>query len=204
MKKVNYIAIEGNIGAGKTTLSKLLAQELNARLILEGFEDNPFLKKFYEDPNRYAFSVEMAFLADRYHQLQALQSTEDLFQPLIISDYAPFKSLIFAQSNLEEDEFRLYREFWQMALGKLRQPDLILYLNRPLSSLQNNIAKRGREYEKNMSIPYLEKLSERYAFYLKNNWQEKLIYIEADNWDFLQDENQLGVFINRYLKKYLD
>ena len=194
-----YIAIEGNIGAGKTTLSKLLAKQLNARLVLEEFEENPFLSKFYKDPKRYAFSVEMAFLADRYHQLNQIQLTEDLFQPMVISDYAPFKSLIFAQNNLSEEEFNLYREFWKMALGKLRQPDLILYLNRPLDSLQQNIRKRGRDYEMNLESSYLEKLSERYAFYLKNQWSGKLIYIDADEWDFIGNPKSLEAFVLRYL-----
>ncbi len=201
---MRYIALEGNIGAGKTTLAKLLAKELNARLVLEDFEDNPFLAKFYEDPRRYAFSVEMAFLADRYHQLQGLQSSEDLFQPLVISDYAPFKSLIFAQNNLEEAEFKLYRDFWQMALGRLRQPDLIIYLNRPVDSLQRNIHKRGRDYEQNLANQYLEKLSERYAFHLKNHWSGKLIHLEADDWDFLKEPESLSDFISRYLQDFLN
>lgn len=201
---MKYIALEGNIGAGKTTLSKLLAKELDARLVLEEFEDNPFLAKFYQDPKRFAFSVEMAFLADRYHQLQKIQASEDLFQPLLISDYAPFKSLIFAQNNLEQEEFNLYREFWQMALGKLRQPDLIIYLNRPVNSLQSNIQKRGRDYELNLESQYLEKLSERYAFHLKNHWQGKLIHVEADDWDFLKSPNALSDFVSRYLQDFLN
>lgn len=201
---MRYIALEGNIGAGKTTLAKLLSEELNARLVLEEFEDNPFLSKFYEDPKRYAFSVEMAFLADRYHQLNRIQSSEDLFQPLLISDYAPFKSLIFAQNNLEAEEYKLYREFWQMALGKLRQPDLIIYLNRPVDSLQSNIQKRGRDYERNLKSNYLEKLSERYAFHLKNHWQGKLIHVEADEWDFLKGSKPLSDFVTRYLKDFLN
>lgn len=192
---MKYIAIEGNIGAGKTTLAKLLAKKLKARLLLEEFADNPFLEKFYDDQERYAFSVEMAFLADRYHQLSEIPSSGDLFQSYIIADYAPFKSLIFAQNNLSQDEFRLYREFWQMAFGNLRQPDLIIYLNRSYPSLQRNIRKRGRPYEMNLQTEYLERLTERYSNYLKHFWDGEIMRIDADSVDFLQSESSVNTLI---------
>lgn len=194
---MKYIAIEGNIGAGKTTLAKLLSKKLKARLVLEEFADNPFLEKFYEDQERFAFSVEMAFLADRYHQLSEIPSSGDLFQSYIVADYAPFKSLIFAQNNLSQDEFRLYREFWQMAFNKIRQPDLIIYLNRTYPSLQRNIQKRGRSYEQNLQTDYLERLTERYSYYLKHFWDGEILRIDADEVDFLQSETAVNSLIEQ-------
>lgn len=188
---LKYIAIEGNIGAGKTTLAKQLSKRLKGRLVLEEFADNPFLEKFYGDSERYAFSVEMAFLADRYHQLSELPTSGDLFQSYIIADYAPFKSLIFAQNNLSQDEFRLYREFWQMAFQHIRQPDIIIFLNRSYSSLQRNIAKRGRSYEQNLPTDYLERLTERYSNYLKHFWEGKILRVDADKVDFLHSETDV-------------
>ena len=198
-----YIAIEGNIGSGKTTLAKLLSEKLNARLVLEEFEENPFLGRFYEDKERFAFSVEMSFLADRYHQLSNLPTTQDLFLPNLVADYAPFKSLIFAQSNLPEAEFQLYRKFWQMALGKVRQPDLLIFLHRPLDSLLANIDKRGRSYEENMSHDYLLRLNESYASFIKQNWASKIIDLNADSFDFLHSESDVERVVDEVLKKYL-
>ncbi len=194
---MKYIAIEGNIGAGKTTLAKLLSKKLKARLVLEEFADNPFLEKFYEDQERFALSVEMAFLADRYHQLSEIPSSGDLFQSYIVADYAPFKSLIFAQNNLSQDEFRLYREFWQMAFNKIRQPDLIIYLNRTYPSLKRNIQKRGRSYEQNLQTEYLERLTERYSYYLKHFWDGEILRIDADEVDFLQSETSVNSLIEQ-------
>ncbi len=198
-----YIAIEGNIGSGKTTLAKVLATKLQARLVLEEFEENPFLGRFYEDKQRYAFSVEMSFLADRYHQLNALSATQDLFLPNVVADYAPFKSLIFAQSNLPEAEFQLYRKFWKMALGKVRQPDLLIFLRRPIESLLNNIDKRGRSFEENMSENYLLQLSESYASFIKQNWQADLLYLDADSFDFLHSESDVNTVVDKILENYL-
>lgn len=198
-----YIAIEGNIGSGKTTLAKLLSERLNARLVLEEFEENPFLGRFYEDKERFAFSVEMSFLADRYHQLNNLPTTQDLFLPNLVADYAPFKSLIFAQNNLSEVEFQLYRKFWQMALGKVRQPDLLIFLHRPLESLLRNIDKRGRFYEKNMSHNYLLRLNESYASFIKQNWASKVIDLNADSFDFLHSESDVEQVVDAVLEKYL-
>lgn len=188
---MKYIAIEGNIGAGKTTLAKRLSKKLRGRLVLEEFADNPFLEKFYEEPERYAFSVEMAFLADRYHQLSELPTSGDLFQSYIIADYAPFKSLIFAQNNLSQDEFRLYREFWQMAFQNIRQPDMIIFLNRSYPSLRRNIEKRGRSYEQNLQTEYLERLTERYSNYLNHFWEGKILRVDADEVDFLHSETDV-------------
>jgi len=194
LNDIRYIAIEGNIGAGKTTLSRILAKKLKGRLILEEFADNPFLEKFYDDPERYAFSVEMAFLADRYHQLSSLPASGDLFSSYIIADYAPFKSLVFAQNNLNDAEFRLYREFWQMAFQNVPQPDLLIYLQRSPQSLMKNIEQRGR-FEENLKKDYLIKLTERYGIYLNHFWKGKILRINADLKDFLHSESDVQSLI---------
>ena len=186
-----FIAIEGNIGSGKTTLAHKLAEHLNSRLLLEEFEDNPFLRGFYQDPKRYGFSVEMSFLADRYHQLSKALLHQDLFSPLLISDYAPFKSLIFAQANLTSAEIQLYKKFWEMSIGKLKEADLIIYLIRPVESLKKNIAKRGREYEKNMSENYLLKIKEGYESRFKQINKKKILRLEADKYDILGSQNDV-------------
>lgn len=196
MSEIKYIAIEGNIGAGKTTLAKILAKRLKGRLVLEEFADNPFLEKFYQEPERYAFSVEMAFLADRYHQLSELPSSGDLFQNYIIADYAPFKSLIFAQNNLSEAEFRLYRQFWQMAFQNIPKPDLLIYLQRSHENLLVNIHNRGRDFEQNLETPYLKKLTERYNFYLNHFWTGKVLRFDADSMDFLHSESDVQQVID--------
>jgi len=195
LNDIRYIAIEGNIGAGKTTLSRILAKKLRGRLILEEFADNPFLEKFYDDPERYAFSVEMAFLADRYHQLSSLPASGDLFSSYIIADYAPFKSLVFAQNNLNDAEFRLYREFWQMAFQNVPQPDLLIYLQRSPQSLMKNIEQRGRSFEENLKKDYLIKLTERYGIYLNHFWKGKILRINADLKDFLHSESDVQSLI---------
>lgn len=197
MNDIRYIAIEGNIGAGKTTLSRILAKKLKGRLILEEFADNPFLEKFYDDPERYAFSVEMAFLADRYHQLSSLPASGDLFSSYIIADYAPFKSLVFAQNNLNDAEFRLYREFWQMAFQNVPQPDLLIYLQRSPQSLMKNIEQRGRSFEENLKKDYLIKLTERYGIYLNHFWKGKILRINADLKDFLHSETDVQSLIEQ-------
>jgi deoxyadenosine/deoxycytidine kinase len=197
-----FIAIEGNIGSGKTTLAHVLARRLNARLLLEEFEDNPFLTKFYENPQRYAFSLEMSFLADRYHQLQQ-NLVEDLFQPTLIADYAPWKSLIFAQCNLGEDEFKLYRQFWEMSLGKVAQPDLIVYLRRPIRSLQANIALRGRPYEQGIAKDYLKDIGDRYENFFRHRASLHLLPVEADRYNWIKEPDAVEPMIDQ-LKAIFD
>src|ERR1700759_4458412 len=151
----HYIAIEGNIGAGKTTLAHLLAKQLNARLILEEFADNPFLPKFYENPGQYAFPLELFFMAERYKQLKELLQTKDMFQNITISDYLFTKCLLFAKVNLPEEEFRLYQKLFEIIHQQLLFPDILIYLHAPVSRLQLNIRKRKREYEQNIADEYL-------------------------------------------------
>jgi deoxyadenosine/deoxycytidine kinase len=142
----HYITIEGNIGAGKTTLAHILSKHFNARLILEQFADNPFLSKFYENPGRYAFPLELFFMAERYKQLKYLIHTQDLFQNITVSDYQFTKCLLFAKINLPEEEFRLYQKFFDIIYQQLPQPDILIYLHVPVTQLQRNIKKRNRSY----------------------------------------------------------
>ena len=163
----HFITIEGNIGAGKTTLAHLLARHYNARLILEQFADNPFLPKFYENQQQYAFPLELFFMAERYKQLKELIHTKDLFQQFTISDYLFTKCLLFAKVNLAEEEFRLYQKLFDIIHQQIVQPDLLIYLHAPVSKLQSNIRKRQRPYEKGISDEYLFKLQETYTHYIK-------------------------------------
>src|SRR5215217_5046880 len=157
MNNMNYhfISIEGNIGAGKTTLAHLLSKHFNARLILEQFADNPFLSKFYENPSQYAFPLELFFMAERYKQLKELIHTTDLFQNITISDYLFTKCLLFAKVNLPEEEFRLYQKFYDIIYQQVVKPDIIIYLHVPVSKLQENIRKRNRSYEQAIPDDYL-------------------------------------------------
>lgn len=197
----NYIAIEGNIGAGKTTLSKLLAEEMNARLILEEFADNPFLAAFYENRERYAFSLEMSFLADRYHQLSAL-NTNDLFQPFTLADYSIYKSLIFAQNNLRDKEMSLYRNFFEITASSLRKPDLIIYLHRSMSKLQSHIRQRGRSYEQAIENSYLDDIQANYIRFFKQRSEIKVVVVNADNYDFLNSADDLAFMKSLLIKDF--
>lgn len=187
--KHNYIAIEGNIGAGKTSLAKKVAQEFNARLILERFADNPFLPKFYEDANRYAFTLEMSFLADRYQQISDDLSQLDLFKDFIVSDYDVFKSLIFSKITLQEDEFKLYRKLFYLMYKDLRKPDLYVYLYQNTERLQENIKKRGRDYEQNIDNDYLDKINLGYLDFLKNQKDFSVKIIDVSDRDFVENRS---------------
>ncbi|MBQ0786948.1 MAG: 2-amino-4-hydroxy-6-hydroxymethyldihydropteridine diphosphokinase, partial [Oceanihabitans sp.] len=160
--KYNFIAIEGNIGAGKTSFTNKMAHDFNAKLILERFADNPFLPKFYKEPKRYAFTLEMSFLADRYQQISDDLSQLDLFKDFIVSDYDVFKSLIFSKITLPEDEFKLYRKLFYQVYKDIAKPDLYVYLYQNTERLQANIKKRGRSYEKDIENDYLDKINSGY------------------------------------------
>lgn len=193
-----YICIEGNIGAGKTTLAKSLAKQMNAKLVLEEFEENDFLKKFYENPKRYAFPVEMSFLAERYRQLQdVLTASEDMFQNDIIADYSMFKSMLFAKNNLEAHEYNLYMEFYNLVESRIKIPDLIVFLERPMDSIISNIKKRGRSYEMNIERDYLEKIKEKYYMLFKQNSNTKLLMLNADEYDFIDNEGDINDVVGK-------
>ena len=185
--KYNYIAIEGNIGAGKTSLTKMIAQDFNAKSILERFTENPFLPKFYEDPKRYAFTVEMAYLTDRYQQITEDFAQLDLFKDFIVSDYDVYKSLIFSKITLKGDEFSLYRKLFYMMYKDLRQPDLYIYLYQNTERLQQNIKKRGRDYEQNIEDDYLEKINSGYLEFLKTQPNFNVKIIDISDKDFVEN-----------------
>jgi deoxyguanosine kinase len=197
----HFIAIEGNIGAGKTTLAHLLAKHLNARLVLEEFADNPFLPKFYENQQQYAFPLELFFMAERYKQLKELIHTKDLFQNVTVSDYLFTKCLLFAKVNLTEDEFRLYHKLYDIIRQPLIQPDLLIYLHVPVHKLQKNIRKRNRPYELNIPDDYLFRLQETYTHYIKQH-NLKTLFVDASNADFLGNEKHFKVLLDSLDKDY--
>lgn len=165
--RYNYIAIEGNIGAGKTSLATRIADRYNGKLILEQFEDNPFLAKFYENQEKYAFPLELSFLADRYQQLKKELARQDLFSDFTISDYFLNKSLIFARKTLNEDEYQLFMTLFNIMNANLPRPDLLVHLYVKTSRLQENIRNRGRDYERQIQDEYLDRIQESYFNYLK-------------------------------------
>lgn len=190
----HFITIEGNIGAGKTTLAHLLSKHYNARLILEEFADNPFLPKFYENPKQYAFPLELFFMAERFKQQKDLLQQKDLFKNLTISDYLFTKCLLFAKVTLPEDEFRLYQRLFEIIHQQLIQPDLLIYLHAPVNKLQANIKKRNRSYEQKIPDEYLFNLQETYTHYIKQH-NIKTLFVDASNADFFGNENHLHTII---------
>jgi deoxyadenosine/deoxycytidine kinase len=185
---LNYIVIEGNIGAGKTTLSKMIAKEFNAKLILEQFADNPFLPKFYKEPDKYSFQLELSFLAERYQQLNNELTSRDLFKSFTIADYYFMKSLIFARATLKEDEYNLYRQIFNIIYKSIPKPDLYVYLHINVENLEANIAKRGRDYEKQINQEYLLKLQKGYFDFFKQRNDISYLIIDANNMDFVENQ----------------
>ena len=186
-EKYNYIAIEGNIGAGKTSLASLMSDEFNARVVLERFADNPFLPKFYEDKERFAFPLEMSFLADRYQQLSDDLAQFNLFKNLIVSDYYIFKSLIFAQVTLQKDEYALYRKMFDIMYKEISKPDLYIYLYQNTDRLLENIKKRGRDYEQNIQADYLQKIHDGYHNFIKTEQHLNTLIIDVSELDFVNN-----------------
>ena len=183
-----FIAIEGNIGAGKTTLSKMLAADYDCRLILEQFTDNPFLPPFYEQPERYAFPVELFFMTERHKQLQGELAQQTLFQQSIIADYFFLKTLLFAQNNLQSDEYRLFQRLFNILNATFPKPDLLVYLHRSVDTLMKNIQKRGRAYEKDISAQYLLQIQNAYFDFFKTNTQVPILVIDIDSADFVDNK----------------
>ena len=187
--RFNYIAIEGNIGAGKTSLASKISHDFNAKLILERFADNPFLPKFYEDANRYAFTLEMSFLADRYQQISDDLAQLDLFKDFIVSDYDVFKSLIFSKITLNGDEFKLYRKLFYLMYKDIAKPELYVYLYQNTERLQQNIKKRGRDFEQNIENDYLEKINSGYLDFLKTQKDFNVKIIDVSDRDFVENRS---------------
>jgi deoxyadenosine/deoxycytidine kinase len=182
-----FIAIEGNIGAGKSTLATMLSKDWNTRLILEEFEDNSFLPKFYKDARRYAFPLEMSFLAARFNQLKKQLPEQDLFKGSIISDYFITKCLLFAKVNLDEDEFELYFKLFGIIQQQLPRPDLLLYLHNPIEKLQKHITLRGRTYEQEITGAYLQSLQQTYFDFLYTNQDLKIVLLDCTEIDFVNN-----------------
>lgn len=196
----NFIAIEGNIGAGKTTLAKKLSVDFNSRLILEQFAENPFLPKFYDNPEKHAFPLELSFLAERYQQLKNELGKQDIFKPTIVSDYYFLKSLIFAKANLIEDEYGLYSKLFHIINDSLPKPDLFVYLYHDVERLQQNIKKRGRNYEQSIPDEYLIKIQNTYFDFIKQLNDLRILVIDVNNIDFANDDahyNHMMGIINR-------
>jgi 2-amino-4-hydroxy-6-hydroxymethyldihydropteridine diphosphokinase len=201
LENYNYIAFEGNIGAGKTTLVHKIAEDFNAKTVLERFADNPFLPKFYKDQNRYAFPLEMSFLADRYQQLSDDLAQFDLFKDFIVADYHIFKSLIFAKITLQEDEYRLYRNLFDIIYKEMPKPDLYIYLYQNTGRLLENIKKRGRAYEQNIEGEYLEKINNGYLEYIKSQVDLNVLIIDVSNRDFVKNHEDYLFILNEIQKK---
>lgn len=183
---LNYLVIEGNIGAGKTTLAQMISKRYDAKLVLEQFADNPFLPKFYENQEQYSFPLEMAFLAERYNQLNREISHFDLFSPFTVSDYFFMKSLIFAQNTLQRDEYNLYRQFFNIIYDKMHKPDLYVYLHKEPELLLKNIAQRGRTYETNITKEYLEKITAGYFTYFRQQREFPVLIVDSNGIDFVK------------------
>ncbi|MEP7094814.1 MAG: 2-amino-4-hydroxy-6-hydroxymethyldihydropteridine diphosphokinase [Flavobacterium sp.] len=201
LQQFNYIALEGNIGAGKTTLVHKIAEDFNAKTVLERFADNPFLPKFYKDQNRYAFPLEMSFLADRYQQLSDDLAQFDLFKDFIVADYHIFKSLIFAKITLAEDEYRLYRNLFDIIYKEMPKPDLYIYLYQNTERLLQNIKRRGRNYEQNISADYLDKINNGYLEYIKSETDLNVLIIDVSDRDFVKNHDDYLFILNEIQKK---
>lgn len=189
LSRFQYLTIEGNIGAGKTSLAQLIAKEFNAKLILERFADNPFLPKFYENMERYAFPLEMSFLADRYQRLQEDIAQFDLFKDFVVSDYDVFKSLIFAKVTLQSDEFLLYKKVFDLMYKNLAKPGLYVYLYQNTERLLQNIKKRGRDYEQKIPAEYLDKINKGYLQFIKSQSEFNVKIIDVSNMDFIANRS---------------
>ncbi len=190
MNQYDFIAVEGVIGAGKTSLARLLSERHNARLVLEQFEENPFLPDFYRDRERYAFQTQLAFLASRFKQQEALRN-RDLFQEMVISDYLFEKDRIFARLNLSGDEMALYDSIYGIMNSIAAKADLVVFIQSSVDRLMKNIKSRGRPYEKEISRSYIEELNNAYNHFFYHYSRSPLLIINASEIDFVQDEQQL-------------
>lgn len=186
---INFLVIEGNIGAGKTTLSTMISQKYNAKLILEQFSDNPFLPKFYKDPDKYSFPLEMSFMAERYNQLKKQVADQDLFKNFTVADYYFMKSLIFSKSTLQEDEYSLYSKFFDIIYQNIPKPSLYVYLHLSTERLLENISKRGRSYESEISADYLKRITDGYFNFFSQQCDFPVVAIKTDELDFVKNED---------------
>jgi deoxyguanosine kinase len=200
--RYRYLAIEGNIGAGKTSLSTRIAQELKARLILEEFAENPFLPKFYEDPERYAFPLELSFLAERFSQLKHDLDQPDLFGSHVVSDYFLSKSLVFSRNNLKDDEYTLFSKMFQLIIPQIPKPDLLVYLYLDIDRLQHNIKKRGRPYELQITDKYLSDVQNNYFEFIRKQDDLRVLIIDTNRLDFVNKEDDYKKILNLINQDY--
>ena len=191
----NFITIEGCIGAGKTTLSKMLADYYACNSVFENFEDNPYLQNFYKDPEKHAFSLELFFMAERYQQQKKLIEEINLFGDKVVSDYAFFKSLVFANITLKDDELQLYKMLFHIIYPNIKSPDIILYLHKPAEELLSNIQKRGRSYESDISKEYLDSLNETYMDFFKQQHKSKVVIVDSAQLDFVERKEDFHYLI---------
>ena len=197
-----YIAVEGNIGAGKTTLCHMMAEQFNSRLILEQFADNPFLPFFYENQERYAFPVELFFMTERHKQLQENLTQTDMFRDLIIADYFFLKTLLFAKNNLNKEENRLFQRLFHILNASFPKPDLLVFLHRSVEDLLRNIKKRGRDYEKDITGEYLLNIQNTYFDYFKTEMSIPILIIDVEQIDFFQNEEHYHLILDALTKTY--
>ncbi|MDR2907371.1 MAG: deoxynucleoside kinase, partial [Bacteroidales bacterium] len=200
--KYSYIAIEGALGVGKTTLATMLSETFNAKLVLESFDANPFLPKFYEQPEKYAFPVELSFMAERFQQVQDHLLTPDLFHDMVISDYITEKSLIFAGKTLSEDVFALYSKLFNIIFASLSKPDLLVYLYALPQKLKDNILKRGRDYEQNIKLEYLEDLQDGYLEHFQAVQNQRILIIDVNDLDFVNRPADYHKILNLLQENY--
>ncbi len=197
-----YIAIEGNIGSGKTSLASNISEDYNAMLILEQFEDNSFLPKFYKDQARYAFPLELSFLAERYQQLKNLLSNQDIFKDFTISDYFINKSLIFSRKTLQSEEYKLYHKLFEIISQMIPRPDLLVYLYSSVERLQENIKKRDRSYEQNIKNEYLESIQQSYFDFIRQQKNLRILIIDTNNIDFVNNIEDYNKVVDVIFRDY--
>ena len=197
--RYKYISIEGNIGAGKTSLAKLLAAEYGAKLVLEQFADNPFIANFYEQPEKYAFPFELFFVAERFKQLSEMTTQTDFFYKGVITDYLFVKSTLFSKVNLSADEYNLYMRIFDIIYKSLPAPEVIVYLHSDIARLQKNIKLRGRSYEQQIADTYLEDIQQQYFQYFRQKKDQRILIIDTSRADFVQNENHFA-----QIKNWLD
>jgi len=202
-KEYEYVVIEGNIGSGKTTLSKLLAERWGSRLMLEEFKDNPFLPKFYENPKEHGFALELSFLAERYHQKRDELNRTDLFRPGIVCDYSFAKSLVFSRINLDQDEFELYQNLFHIIHGRLPKPDLLVFLYCSPEKSLSQIKKRGRAYEQEISLEYLDNINQGYLKFFKQQTELRIILINTNHLDFVASPDDLNRIFSTIESSYV-
>lgn len=198
----NFISIEGNIGAGKTSLATRIALDFNAKLILEQFEENSFLPKFYKEPDKYAFPLELSFLAERFEQLKKELTHRDLFTHFTISDYFIHKSFIFARKNLPDDTFGLYKKLFEIISDTLPKPDLLVYLYLDINNLLRNIKNRGRNYELEIRADYLEKIQASYLDFIRQQSNMRIVIVDTNKMDFVRNEEDYRLMINILQRNY--